>query len=161
MLRRPSRYLNEGVADAERASLRRGIALVGAIKSPSLVTGERIAVSEGNGRFVFMSVPPGTYALTAALDGFRTYTTSGIVVRRGDKVDLKVGMQTGSYEEAIVVTGAAPVVDTRSAQVDTTFTDEMLEKVPTARNATRDQSQGVRNRVGSRRQSSGDSIIAR
>jgi outer membrane receptor protein involved in Fe transport len=105
------------------------------ISSPSLVTGERLAMSEGNGRFVFMSVPPGTYTLKAALDGFRTYTTSGIVVRRGDKVDLKVGMQPGSYEEAIIVTGAAPIVDTRSAQIDTTFSEELLDKVPTSRNA--------------------------
>ena len=37
LLRRPSRYMNDGVADAERASLRRGIALVGTIKSPALV----------------------------------------------------------------------------------------------------------------------------
>jgi len=37
LLRRPSRYMNDGVADAERSSLRRGIALVGAIKSPALV----------------------------------------------------------------------------------------------------------------------------
>lgn len=36
-LRRPSRYLNDGVADAERASLRRGVALVGTVKSASLV----------------------------------------------------------------------------------------------------------------------------
>lgn len=37
LLRRPTRYLNDGVADAERASMRRGVALVGSIKSASLV----------------------------------------------------------------------------------------------------------------------------
>lgn len=37
LLRRPGRYLNDGLADGERASLRRGIALVGTIKSASLV----------------------------------------------------------------------------------------------------------------------------
>lgn len=37
LLRRPSRYLNDGVADAERASLRRGVALVGTVKSAALV----------------------------------------------------------------------------------------------------------------------------
>lgn len=37
LLRRPSRYLNDGVADAEQASLRRGIALLGSVKSASLV----------------------------------------------------------------------------------------------------------------------------
>ena len=36
-LRRQSRYLNDGVADAERASMRRGVSLAGTVKSPALV----------------------------------------------------------------------------------------------------------------------------
>ncbi|MGE3188999.1 MAG: ComEC/Rec2 family competence protein, partial [Vicinamibacterales bacterium] len=41
-LRRPARYLNDGVGDQERAMARRGIALVGTVKSAALVevTGE-------------------------------------------------------------------------------------------------------------------------
>jgi competence protein ComEC len=37
LLRRPARYLNDGLGDQERAMARRGIALVGAIKSAALV----------------------------------------------------------------------------------------------------------------------------
>lgn len=37
LLRRPARYLNHGVPDHERALLRRGVALVGTIKSAALV----------------------------------------------------------------------------------------------------------------------------
>ena len=36
-LRRPSRYLDPGVPDQEAALLRRGISLVGSIKSATLV----------------------------------------------------------------------------------------------------------------------------
>ena len=36
-LRRPARYLNDGVGDSEAASLRRGIAVVGTVKSAALV----------------------------------------------------------------------------------------------------------------------------
>ena len=38
VLRRPARYLNEGVADQERLMARRGIALVGTVKSAALVS---------------------------------------------------------------------------------------------------------------------------
>ena len=38
MLRRPARYLNDGVADQEQLLARRGIALVGTVKSAALVT---------------------------------------------------------------------------------------------------------------------------
>jgi competence protein ComEC len=37
LLRRPARYLNEGLADQERALARRGVSLVGTIKSAALV----------------------------------------------------------------------------------------------------------------------------
>ena len=37
LLRRPARYLNDGVPDQERALARRGIALVGNVKSAALV----------------------------------------------------------------------------------------------------------------------------
>ncbi len=105
------------------------------ITSPSLVSGERQVMSGEGGRFVFMSVPAGTYTLKAALEGFKTISAPGIVMRAGDKRDVSVKLQPGAYAEAITVTGAAPVVDTRNAQIDTTFSDELLEKVPTARNA--------------------------
>ena len=105
------------------------------ISSPALVTGSRTTVSDGNGRFVFLSLPPGTYSLSATLDGFRPYQTSGVVLNSGDKVDLRVMLQQGAYQEELVVVGEAPVVDTRTSTIDTTFTSEMLEALPTARNA--------------------------
>ena len=37
LLRRPARYLNDGVPDQERVLARRGIALVGSVKSAALV----------------------------------------------------------------------------------------------------------------------------
>lgn len=103
------------------------------ITSPNLVSGERQVMSDTEGRFVFLSVPPGTYALSATLEGFKTYATKGIVLHAGDKVDLKVGLQPGSYQESITVTGAAPVIDTKTSKVATTFSEDMLQKMPTAR----------------------------
>ncbi|HUP50179.1 MAG TPA: TonB-dependent receptor [Thermoanaerobaculia bacterium] len=105
------------------------------ITSPALVARERTAVSDENGRFVFLSLPPGSYSVTATLDGFRTFSTSGIVLRSGDKVDIKVMLEPGAYTEEMVVEGVAPVVDTRSSTIDTSFSSEMLDVLPTARNA--------------------------
>jgi len=104
------------------------------ITSPALVTGERRAVSGDNGRFVFLNVPPGTYELSASLQGFKTYAESGIVVGRGKVVDVAVAMEIGKFEETITVSSMTPIVDTRSSTVDTTFDDELLAKIPTARN---------------------------
>ena len=47
LLRRPARYLNDGVPDQERALARRGIALVGNVKSAALV---EVSPAAGGGR---------------------------------------------------------------------------------------------------------------
>lgn len=105
------------------------------LKSPALITGERSVISDGDGRFVFLSLRPGTYELSANLSGFRGYTAPGIVLNSGDKRDVNVAMQPGAFEESIIVSGAAPIIDTRSSTTDTTFTGEMLAKLPTSRDA--------------------------
>jgi outer membrane receptor protein involved in Fe transport len=104
------------------------------LTSTALVRGERTATSGGEGRFVFMSLPPGVYALTATLQGFKTATASGLMVARGTALDIPIRMEIGSYEEHITVTSESPVVDTRSSTVSTTFSDKLLAKVPTSRN---------------------------
>lgn len=110
------------------------------ITSPALVTGERTATSSAEGHYVFLSLPRGTYSLTATMSGYKTYSTRDIVINAGDKVSIEVAMQVGAYQEEMVVQGAAPVVDTKASTIDTTFTAELLSKLPTARNAFYDLS---------------------
>jgi outer membrane receptor protein involved in Fe transport len=119
-------------------SLPTGEAIPGAtvtISSPALVTGERMAITDSDGRFVFLSLPRGNYKLSATLSGYRTYTTPDILVNAGDKKEIHARLEMGSYDEEMVVLAAAPVVDTKASTIDTTFTSDMLEKLPTARNA--------------------------
>jgi len=115
-----------------------GEALGGAtvkVTSAAIVAGERTTVSGDGGRFVFLSLRVGTYDLTVSLPGFKTFTSTGIVLTTGDMVDLKVTLEIGAIEEELIVTSVAPIVDTRSSTIDTTFTEELLSVVPTDRDA--------------------------
>ncbi len=109
-----------------------GVALK--LTGASLVRGERAATSGGEGKYVFMSLPPGTYTLTATLQGFKTATAAGLVVERGGALNVPIKMEMGKYEEQITVTSESPVVDTRSSTVSTTFSEKLLATVPTSRN---------------------------
>lgn len=113
------------------------------ITSPALVTGERQVISDQEGRFVFLSLPPGRYDLTADLQGFKKFSAPGVVLHSGEKTDVKVGLKPSAYQEQVTVTAAAPVVDTKSSTVSTTFTSEMLDKLPTGRNAFYDLAMGA------------------
>jgi outer membrane receptor protein involved in Fe transport len=105
------------------------------IKSDALVAGERNTTTNSEGKFVFLSLPPGEYDLSATLSGFKTSSTRDLALHSGDKRDLRITLQTGAFEESIIVSGAAPVVDTRTSTTETTFTAELLNKLPTARDA--------------------------
>ena len=113
------------------------------ITSPALVTGERQTITDNEGRFVFLSLPPGSYKVSAELQGFGRYLQPGIVLHSGEKTDVKVSLKPASFKEEVTVTAAAPVVDTKSSTVATTFTAELLEKLPTARNAFYDLAMGA------------------
>jgi outer membrane receptor protein involved in Fe transport len=104
------------------------------LAGPALVTGERTATSDERGRFVFLSVPPGEYDLTATLHSFKTTTAKGIVVERGVTVDVPFVLEPGGYEEQVMVTSELPIVDSHSSTVSTTFDYKLLGKIPTSRN---------------------------
>jgi hypothetical protein len=113
-----------------------GEALAGAtarVAGDALVRGEMAVVSGEGGRFVFLSLPPGTYDLTVSLDGFKTFTQEGIVVARGATFDVRVDMEMGAIEDVITVTAETPVINKHSATIDTTFGESLLAVVPTAR----------------------------
>jgi outer membrane receptor protein involved in Fe transport len=103
------------------------------LEGPALVQGSWSTVSDAQGRFVFLRVPTGEYTATASLSGFNTAKVVGIVIRGGLTVPLTFNLEIAAATEEIVVTSEAPVVDTRSSTIDTTFDSKMLDAIPTAR----------------------------
>jgi outer membrane receptor protein involved in Fe transport len=103
------------------------------LEGPALARGQWATVSDDRGRFVFLKVPPGTYTATASLSGFNTAQFGDVVITSGSTVPLTFNLEIAPATGEIVVTSEAPLVDTRSSNLDTTFSDAMLEVVPTAR----------------------------
>ncbi|HEY3841486.1 MAG TPA: carboxypeptidase-like regulatory domain-containing protein [Bryobacteraceae bacterium] len=56
----------------------------------------RDSVTNSEGYFTFVSLPPGTYQLVIESAGFETYKQSHIDVRGGDKMNVNVTMKVGS-----------------------------------------------------------------
>jgi len=105
------------------------------LTSPALVSGKRAATSSAEGNYVFLNLPIGEYELTVALEGFNTYRQAGIVVSAGAVVSVDVPLQMGSLEEMVTVSAVAPVIDSKTSGIATSFNAEVLDKVPTARDA--------------------------
>jgi hypothetical protein len=86
-----------------------------------------------DGQFRFLNLPPGSYKLTAMLQGFGTVVRDEIAVSVGQNVDLPLAMKVASVQESVTVTGASPVVDAKQMGTATTFTQAELSRIPTSR----------------------------
>ena len=78
------------------------------------------AITNGTGEYRFDNLPVGTYKITVKAQGFRT------IVEQTDVELNKTGTRNlrltpGAATETVEVTGAAPAIDTTTAQLQSTF----------------------------------------
>lgn len=104
------------------------------ITGPSIM-GTRSVVTSPKGGFVFLNVPPGTFKLTASLPGFKTYVQENIILGAGSTVEIKMVMEVGKVEEEVTVIAPSPIIDVKTSAVDSRLEKEMLQKLPTTRDA--------------------------
>lgn len=112
-----------------------GVALPGVTveaSSPSL-QGSRVVVTDTAGKFRLVLLPPGTYAVKATLSGFSTTESTDVVVGLGRTVVLNVQMRS-AFEEEVVVSGAAPTIDTRSTEMGANLSKDFFTNLPIGRN---------------------------
>jgi hypothetical protein len=94
--------------------------------------GARTIVTAGDGVYRFPAVPPGRYQIRATLSGFRAGGRSATVALDATTtVDLTLQLST---EEQVLVSGEAPLVDLTSTTGGTSYTSEVITRLPTARN---------------------------
>jgi hypothetical protein len=92
---------------------------------------QQTTVSDSDGSFRFLRLPPGRYRLTAELAGFGTLTRN-VEVNLGRNSEITVAL-TQEMREAITVTAATPLIDTRQTGTEGVVTQVELENLPTAR----------------------------
>jgi hypothetical protein len=113
-----------------------GAAIPGAtmeVSGPALVGGSRTTVTDEKGQYRFPLLPPGTYTLTATVQGFQTVKREGIRVEVGTLYDVNFTLELGSVVEAVTVKGAGPIIDSSRAAMTTNLTSDLIEATPTSR----------------------------
>lgn len=93
----------------------------------------RSLVSSQGGIFRFLNIPVGKCRVRCELAGFKTHVQDNIEIVVGLNVDLKIAMKIATIEEEVVVIAESPVIDLKKTGTSTTFTQEMLQEVPSAR----------------------------
>jgi outer membrane receptor protein involved in Fe transport len=92
----------------------------------------RTTISEGNGEYRLAALPPGTYTVTAELQGFNVATRTDLVLVIDQNAVVNFTLTPATLEETVTVTGEAPLVDTRTAVVSTAVTNAQIQDLPVA-----------------------------
>ena len=86
--------------------------------------------TNGSGFFSIPFVIPGTYDVTAELPGFRTVTSTGVVVTLNLAVRADLSLPVGATTEAVTVTAATPALSTDDAVIGETLTAKQVSNLP-------------------------------
>jgi outer membrane receptor protein involved in Fe transport len=92
----------------------------------------RSAVSEPSGEYRVPALPPGTYTVTAELQGFGTETRPDIVLVIDQDAVINFTLKPATVTEAVTVTGESPIVDTTKSDVSTAVSTQQIQDLPVA-----------------------------
>jgi outer membrane receptor protein involved in Fe transport len=97
------------------------------------VVGGQSAVSNEQGLYRIVNLPPGEYQISFSLVGFKTVTRTGLRVGLGQQVDESVGLEVSSLQEEVTVVAESAVVDTSSNEVGANYDRTWVENAPLRR----------------------------
>lgn len=86
--------------------------------------------TDSDGAYLALNISPSTYTVRAEFKGFKTFERKNILVEVGKDVRIDAVLQTGSTNETITITEDVPMVDTTSATLGGTISNEIINDLP-------------------------------
>jgi hypothetical protein len=87
-------------------------------------------VSDRNGYYRVLDVPPGEYELSADRDGFARFVRPGIVARAGLNLSVDIDLAIGTRAETTTVKAETPMLESSSAVQAINIAGEFQRQVP-------------------------------
>ncbi len=102
----------DGVVSDDSGAALPGVAVTAS--SPALQVQQVSTVTDGQGRYRFIDLPRGTYALKFELAGFDPLVRQGLELTAGFSARINTTLKVGTLNETVTVSGASPVIDVTS-----------------------------------------------
>jgi hypothetical protein len=87
-------------------------------------------VTGANGTFTIPAINPGTYTVTVALMGFKTWVANDVQLSPAIPATVRVALQVGDLAETVVVEGGTEIVQTTSTAIATTVNVKQIANLP-------------------------------
>jgi hypothetical protein len=78
--------------------------------SPALIQ-PGTGITDAQGYYRLINLPPGTYTVSAELTGFATYRREEILLRAGANFEVDITMKIGALQETVTVAGESPMLE--------------------------------------------------
>jgi len=89
--------------------------------------------TDAAGTYAFLTLPPGTYELTAASDGFVPTKRVGLALQVGKVLTIDFKLEVGGTTQSIEVVSEAAIVDTTQSTVAANVTAASIDHLPKGR----------------------------
>ena len=89
-------------------------------------------VSTDEGNYRLLNLPPGTYTITAELQGFSTFKREEILLRAGATFAVDVVMSLGTLTETVTVAGESPMIEVSKPSNVLNVDGEFQKQMPLA-----------------------------
>ncbi len=90
----------------------------------------RSTVTSDVGFYEFPVLIPGTYTISAEIQGFKRFEQTEVRVGVSDRVRVDLPLQLGEIVDSVTVTGGTIMVDTRSAELSSVVEDKRIVDLP-------------------------------
>ena len=101
------------------------------VEALNKATGQQLeTTTRVNGLYQFTNLPVGSYKITVSSANFKTSTLDNVPVELNKTNTANVKMEVGQSTTTVEVSGEAPPVDTSTAQLQTTYNDQLSQDLP-------------------------------
>src|SRR5687767_11734836 len=90
----------------------------------------RTTTTDSEGQYALRILPVGRYKLDVALSGFKNVSQTGIVLEVGRNARVDATLEPGAVEEVVSVVADAPLVETNSAALSRTVSQNEVLNLP-------------------------------
>ena len=103
------------------------------VRSPTLV-GISSAVTDVQGTYRFPALPPGTYEVTATLQGFTPSKADNVALELGQLLTINLTLGVAAVAETVSVKAESPLIDVKQNAATLVVPLEIIERIPKGRN---------------------------
>ncbi len=90
----------------------------------------RDALTSASGEYEFVSLPPGPYALTVEMTGFKNYERRNLQLQVNTPATANVVMELGVSTETVEVSAQSVLVNTTDASLGVAFNENQIKQLP-------------------------------